>query len=90
MLELMPIKTMTREVSLLYIGKATTRNEYDADDAIRLVDKIYDDVDSRLCVNCKSHKDGVCVNDNSPLRWDFVDDAYGCVFFNRKDNGCGN
>ena len=51
---------------------------------------IVDDYTSRLCKNCKWYKEDICCNGDSPLCAEFVNDTYGCVFFNRKDNVCGN
>jgi len=66
-----------------------------------LVDKIYDDLESRTCINCKFYKSGTCSNktledvifpnmevlDDSGLYLvDFeVEPSFGCNKFSRKD-----
>ena len=41
---------------------------------------------ARTCINCKWNRDGVCVNDKSPLCADFVSDDYGCVLWENNND----
>ena len=54
--------------------------------AFQIIDKIYDNFESRTCINCKWNRDGVCVNDESPLCADFVSDDYGCVLWENNND----
>ena len=57
-----------------------------------LIDKIYDDINSRTCENCKHYEnydckilgDWDCMNDE-PCQW-APPDNFGCVLFERKEN----
>ena len=50
-----------------------------------IINSIFDDFESRLCKNCKWHQEDICVNGDSPLCAEFVDETYGCVLFGRKE-----
>lgn len=56
-----------------------------SDSLSRLIDKIYDDFDSRTCGNCEWGIDNVCTNDDTPLCADFVASTFGCNKFERKE-----
>jgi len=51
-----------------------------------LIDKIYDDFESRTCENCEWERCGVCTNDESLLCADFIVNDFGCNKFIIKDN----
>ena len=51
--------------------------------ALKAIDNIFDDIESRLCTNCKHRQWEVCTNDKSPLCATSVDAGFGCVYFER-------
>lgn len=48
-----------------------------------VVDKIYDDFESRICENCKFYEKNpnICCNSNSRLWAEVVDNNFGCNQF---------
>ena len=56
----------------------------DVNKVCEIVEKIYR---SRVCKNCfYYHEDGVCCCDKSPLVTEGVDENYGCVYFERRED----
>ncbi len=53
-----------------------------------LIDKIYNDFESRICGNCEFYEkyNSVCCNGDSPLCSEVVDKNFGCNEFERKTN----
>lgn len=53
---------------------------------VEVIDKIYDDFESRTCINCNYYVDypNVCCNSDSLLCSEFVDKDFGCNKFERK------
>jgi len=40
----------------------------------------------RICKNCLFYKDNICCNGDSYLRAEPVDEDFGCVLFERREN----
>jgi len=88
---------MTREEAKKYINcvKEIVKNDFDEyeDEVVKscfvykLIDKIYDDFESKICRGCKyflkTKKGLLC---NNPVNYDFIitDEKFGCNRFERK------
>jgi len=53
----------------------------------KLINKIFDNFESRVCKNCDFYAEfeGVCINGDIPLCSDIVERTFGCNEFERKE-----
>lgn len=79
---------MTRKQAKKALSDEFTNND-------KIVDKIYDEFESRICENCKhcsilciahSRESIECLNTNSPMAYKETRLSFGCNKFLRKDN----
>ena len=76
---------MTRQDVNDKIYDLTYQREITETEIYELTHKMLDDFESRTCENCKYQQHEVCVNDESPMRGDFVSVDYGCNKFEPKE-----
>ena len=71
---------MTREEAKEELWQRGNINTLGKVDANEIIDKIYDDFESRICKNCKHYESDWCC-DNAFV----VDEIFGCNRFEPKD-----
>ena len=55
---------------------------------VDLIDRIYDDFESRICKNCKYYNNGNCpILQGASVKYvlDWLDETFGCNKFERKE-----
>lgn len=75
---------MTKEEAKQELWATRNINTLSKVECDNLLNKIYDDLESRNCTNCKWYKNEVCVNDESRLCADFVSDRDICKLWESK------
>jgi len=68
------------------LAKSINGELVDCPDVSNSIEDIYYEFERRTCKNCLFYKDNICCNGDNYLSAELVDEDFGCVLFERREN----